>query len=77
MSFVAIRAFAVHIFTALGAAQGLELLAIHPVDVIVSDQRMPGMNGVEFLRKVKILHPKTVRMVLSGYTDLQSVVWPG
>jgi len=61
------------ILTASGAEQGLELLAIHPVDVIVSDQRMPGMSGIEFLRKVKILHPKTVRLVLSGYTDLQSV----
>jgi CheY-like chemotaxis protein len=62
-----------NILTALNAEQGLELLAIHPVDVIVSDQRMPGMSGVEFLRRVKTLHPETVRMVLSGYTDLQAV----
>jgi len=61
------------ILTALGAAKGLELLASHPVDVIVADQRMPGMSGVEFLRRVKILHPETVRLVLSGYTDLQAV----
>ena len=61
------------VLTALGAAQGLELLASHPVDVIVSDQRMPGMSGVEFLRRVKTLHPETVRLVLSGYTDLQAV----
>ncbi len=61
------------ILTALGAEQGLELLASHPVDVIISDQRMPGMSGVEFLRRVKTLHPETVRLVLSGYTDLQAV----
>ncbi|MDD5176670.1 MAG: EAL domain-containing protein [Sterolibacterium sp.] len=61
------------ILTALGAEQGLEQLASHPVDVIVSDQRMPGMSGVEFLRRVKTLHPETVRLVLSGYTDLQAV----
>ncbi|HUW36836.1 MAG TPA: EAL domain-containing protein [Rhodocyclaceae bacterium] len=61
------------ILTGLGAEQGLELLASHPVDVIVSDQRMPGMSGVEFLRRVKTLHPETVRLVLSGYTDLQAV----
>jgi len=61
------------ILTALGATQGLEVLASHPVDVIVSDQRMPGMSGVEFLRRVKTLHPETVRLVLSGYTDLQAV----
>ena len=61
------------LLTATSAAQGLELLATNPVDVIISDQRMPGMTGVEFLRRVKTLHPETVRMVLSGYTDLQSV----
>ncbi|MDD3353191.1 response regulator [Zoogloea sp.] len=61
------------ILTASGGQQGLEILAANPVDVIVSDQRMPGMTGVEFLRKAKDMVPDTVRMVLSGYTDLQSV----
>jgi len=61
------------ILTALSAIEGLELLATHPVDVIISDQRMPGMSGVEFLRRAKTLHPETVRLVLSGYTDLQAV----
>ena len=61
------------ILTALSATQGMEMLATHPVDVIISDQRMPGMSGVEFLRRVKTLHPETVRLVLSGYTDLQAV----
>ncbi|MBS1198672.1 MAG: diguanylate cyclase protein, partial [Proteobacteria bacterium] len=62
-----------NILTASSAEQGLELLASRAVDVIVSDQRMPGMSGVDFLRRVKILHPETVRLVLSGYTDLQTV----
>jgi CheY-like chemotaxis protein len=51
----------------------LEILAKNEVDVIVSDQRMPGMTGVEFLGKVRKIYPDTVRMVLSGYADLQSV----
>lgn len=55
------------------AVHGLELLAQQPVDVILSDQRMPNMTGVEFLRQVKTLYPDTVRMVLSGYTELQSI----
>ena len=59
--------------TAGSGAEGLAMLAAHEVDVIISDQRMPGMTGVEFLRKAKERHPATVRMVLSGYTDLQSV----
>lgn len=61
------------ILTARNAEQGLELLASHQVDVIISGQRMPGMSGIEFLRRVKTLHPKTVRLVLSGYTDLHAV----
>ena len=53
--------------------EGLEILAQNEVDVILSDQRMPGMTGVEFLRRVKSIHPRTVRIVLSGYTELQSI----
>lgn len=61
------------ILTASDGKQGLEVLSANRVDVIVSDQRMPGMTGVEFLRKAKDICPDSVRMVLSGYTDLQSV----
>jgi len=61
------------ILTANGGQRGLELLAENAVDVIVSDQRMPNMTGVEFLRRVKTIHPETVRIVLSGYTELQSI----
>jgi PAS domain S-box-containing protein/diguanylate cyclase (GGDEF)-like protein len=63
-----------HIVTACNAAEGLQRLTEHEVDVIVSDQRMPGMTGVEFLRRAKDLYPHTVRMVLSGYTELQSII---
>lgn len=61
------------ILTAKSGQEGLTLLAKHEVGVIISDQRMPHMTGVEFLRKVKILYPKTIRIVLSGYTELESV----
>lgn len=61
------------ILSATGAHEGLELLATHSVGVIISDQRMPVMTGVEFLSRVKELYPETVRIVLSGYTDLNSV----
>ena len=62
------------IVTANSAAQGLQRLAEYEVDVIVSDQRMPGMTGVEFLRRIKELYPHTIRMVLSGYTEMQSII---
>lgn len=61
------------ILRAGSGAAGLELLAQHPVGVIISDQRMPEMTGVEFLNRVKTRYPETVRIVLSGYTDLKSV----
>ena len=61
------------IHTANSGPEGLAVLAKHKVDVIVSDQRMPGMTGVEFLRAAKALYPDTMRIVLSGYTELQSV----
>jgi diguanylate cyclase (GGDEF)-like protein len=68
-----LRGMGYQILTATSGKAGLELLAQHEVDVIVSDQRMPGMTGVEFLRTVKTLYPETVRIVLSGFTELQSV----
>lgn len=61
------------ILRATSGEAGLELLAQNEVGVIISDQRMPGMSGVEFLSKVRELYPDTVRMVLSGYTELNSV----
>jgi diguanylate cyclase (GGDEF)-like protein/PAS domain S-box-containing protein len=61
------------ILTASSGPEGLEVLARHKVDVIISDQRMPGMTGVEFLRAAKVNYPNTIRIVLSGYTELQAV----
>ena len=49
--------------------EALDLLAIHPVSVIISDQRMPAKNGVDLLRRVKKLHPNTVRIMLPSYAD--------
>lgn len=68
-----LRREAYQIVTANGGQAGLDELARSRVDVIVSDQRMPGMSGVEFLRRAKELYPDTVRIVLSGYADLQSI----
>jgi diguanylate cyclase (GGDEF)-like protein len=61
------------IYTANSGQQGLEMLAKHAVDVIISDQRMPGMTGIEFLRIAKVSHPDTIRVILSGYTELETV----
>lgn len=63
--------FKIHIATTPDEA--FEMLALNPVGVVLSDQRMPLMSGSEFLRRVKDLYPQTRRIVLSGYTDLQSI----
>lgn len=62
------------ILSAGSAREGLEVLAREPVQVILSDQRMPEMSGAEFLSRVKDIHPDTVRIVLSGYTELESII---
>ena len=54
------------VYTATSGKQALEILQSTPLDVVVSDQRMPEMNGTEVLARVKSLYPNTVRMVLSG-----------
>ena len=61
------------ILTATSAGEGMELLALNEVQVILSDQRMPEISGIEFLSRVNEMYPDTIRMVLSGYTDLASV----
>lgn len=68
-----LRPFGYRIHRAKSGQEGLELLTRNEVGVIVSDQRMPEMTGVEFLTQVKELYPDTVRIVLSGYADLGSV----
>ena len=62
------------IFTADSAQQGLMILAGHEIDVVVSDERMPGMSGSQFLAEVRKQWPSTIRMILSGQADLEAAV---
>ena len=61
------------ILTAGSGPDGLKILQQHEVGVIVSDQRMPGMIGAEFLSRARAIRPDSVRIMLSGYTELHSV----
>ena len=64
-------------FDVLTAPNGHEALALvrqNDFDVIISDQRMPGMTGVEFLREVSRVSPRAIRILLTGYSDLQAVM---
>ncbi len=63
-----------NILTASSGGEGLEKIAQTPVDLILSDQRMPQMSGVEFLREVRKTSPDTVRIILTGYADVQAAM---
>ena len=62
------------VLTASSPAEGFELLALYRVQVILCDQRMPVMSGTEFLSEVKEMYPETIRIILSGYTGVESVL---
>ncbi|HWY24568.1 MAG TPA: response regulator [Nevskia sp.] len=62
------------VYFAEGGQQALELLKKQIVDVIVSDQRMPGMTGIELLRAARELNPHAMRILLTGYSDLNAII---
>lgn len=62
------------VITANSAAEGLEVLAHNEIDVVISDMRMPEMDGNQFLTEVARQWPDTVRMLLTGYSDMDSTI---
>ena len=62
------------VLTATGGPEALALLGSEPVAVIVSDQRMPGMTGAAFLRQTVEIAPKALRIMLTGYSDMEALV---
>jgi two-component system NtrC family sensor kinase len=59
------------ILTATSAEEGLRILNENPVAVVLSDQRMPGVSGTEFLTRVRDLDPKTIRILVTAYGDAE------
>ena len=62
------------VMTAPSGHEALDLVRHNDFDVIISDQRMPGMTGVEFLREVCKISPRPMRILLTGYSDLEAVL---
>lgn len=62
------------VLTAVSAKEALTILSTKPVHVIISDQRMPEMTGVEFFEIVLEKFPDPIRVLLTGYTDMSAVV---
>lgn len=66
------RDFTIHV--ARSATEALEVLAQQPIELLVTDQRMPDMTGVALLEKVVALYPDTMRMIITGYSDIGVVI---
>lgn len=62
------------IFLAESAKEGREVLLNERIDIIITDQRMPEENGVDFLESIIPLYPDPMRILLTGYTDIQAVI---
>jgi DNA-binding NtrC family response regulator len=62
------------VMTAGSGAEALQLLGQHDVALLITDQRMPGMTGIELLKQTVSLRPRMVRMILTGYTDIEALV---
>jgi type II secretory ATPase GspE/PulE/Tfp pilus assembly ATPase PilB-like protein/FixJ family two-component response regulator len=62
------------ILTATSAARALEIMGTRPVQLVISDHRMPVMTGAEMLKQIKETWPETIRIMLTGYADVNSIM---
>jgi len=63
-----------NIYSAESAEEGRKILEIEPIEVILSDQRMPKMTGIEFFQSILTTHPDPIRILITGYTDINAVI---
>lgn len=63
-----------NVFTATSAKEALEVVKNHKIEVILSDQRMPGMSGVEFFSTLKSQHSEASKIILTGFADIKAVI---
>jgi DNA-binding NtrC family response regulator len=62
------------IFVAQSARDGRKILDTNEIGVIITDQRMPGMTGIEFLESILSVYPDTIRILLTGFSDMNAVM---
>ena len=62
------------VLRASSAAEAVGLMAQHEVHLVLTDQRMPDVTGVQMLQKIKSQHPEAIRMLFTGYSDIESVI---
>ena len=74
MSFKATFRMKYNVFTANGGEEAIKMMGENEIHVIITDQRMPGMTGVEFLERIIEKYPDPMRILLTGYADLNAVI---
>lgn len=62
-----------NVFTAVSGEEGMKIISQHDIHVIVTDQRMPGMTGVQFLQNIPD-EPDNIRMILTGFSDVEAII---
>jgi DNA-binding NtrC family response regulator len=62
------------IYVAQSAREGRKILDTNEIGVIITDQRMPGMTGIEFLESILTVYPDTIRILLTGFSDMNAVM---
>jgi len=62
------------ILNALSGEEGLKILAENEVHLVITDLRMPEMNGIEFLTRLRVDYPDLIRIILTGYTDVDTLI---
>jgi len=63
-----------NVFTAESAEEGLKILENNPIQIILSDQRMPKVTGIEFFASILEAYPDPIRILITGYTDINAVI---
>ncbi len=62
------------VYTANSGEEGIKILQEHEIHLVMTDQRMPQMTGVELLHRIKSEHPKAMRLIFTGYADIKTVI---
>lgn len=74
ISFKAVFRLRYQVYITLDTDEAMQILETNPVEIIITDQRMPKLTGTEFLQKVLEKFPNTMRILLTGYSDVSAVI---
>jgi len=74
LSFKANFRFKYNVNICISADEAMAVLETKPIEIIITDQRMPNITGIQFLEKVLLIYPDPIRILLTGYADMNAVI---